>query len=1323
MRTVFRILGWVLGIVILVPIFAVLAVVVLLNTDPGRRLVERLAKPVTKGRVEMAGLGGRFPDALRLAHAEVRDTEGAWLLLDDMALNWSPLALLHGEIRVDLLGARRVQMPRRPIIPASNSSYSLPARLVVEAFRVGRMEVGAPVAGVAAVLALDGRATLATLHEGEADLAIDRLDSAGTYEVHGKIDPTHLAARVAVNEPPHGLIAAIAKLPDIGAITGNASVDGPRSAEATSLDLSAGPAHITAKGTVDLVDEAADLDVTGNAPAMTPAPGVSWQTIALDVHVHGPFTKPDATGQLRVAGLKAGDAAIARLTAELHGNQGAAGLHATAEGVRIPGPKPDLLGAAPLTLQADARLDAPARPVTFTLAHPLLQATGTANTAGAVTAHVDLTAPDLQPLAAAAGIDLLGHTRLAVSAATLDGTTTVTLDGTVGITGGLAPVPALLGDAARIGATVAMAGSDITVSRAELDGKALTLRASGTDKASVLDLAYTVGLANLAVLRPTLEGAATLQGTAKGPTDNLAVIATLAGNIGSNGVPKGPVKVNLNATGLPGNPAGSVTAQGTLEGAPLNLAVQANRDAAGTLHATIQRADWKSLHADGAVTLAKGATLPQGKVSLRMTRLDDLRALTGLAVSGAITGQAVLDANTATVDLDATHAGIPGKSVGHAVLKARVTDPTAHRTVVATLDAEGIEAGDLGGSAKLAVTGPEEALAIRLNAALTNLAGANAEVAGAATLNLPGKTVQLAALTADWKGEAIRLLAPARISFGDGMAVDRLRVGLQTAVLDVAGRVTPALNLTASLRGVTPDLAKPFAPSVDAAGEISADAKLTGTTAEPTGAVRLSATGLRMRTGPARALPPASITANVQLAGKMATVDARLVAGRSNLAVNGRAPLGPGALALRATGGVDLAMLDPILSPQGRRARGQVALDAAITGAESAPQVNGTLTLAGGEVQDLGQGVRITAIAATILASGRTVRIASFTGQAGPGTISATGSVGLTAPIPVNLALTMRNARPLASDLLTADLTADLAVRGDLQGTLAASGKIAIEKATINIPEHLPTSIAVLPVRIAGQPPPPPPKPGVVVRLDLQMDTPGQIFVRGRGLYAVLGGNLHLGGTTTAPQVSGGFDMRRGTFNLAGTTLTFTRGKVSFDGAGVTHRIDPSLDFQADTPTTSGTASLLVTGFADDPKITLSSSPPLPQDEVMAELLFGRPAAQLGPFQYAEIVAALAELSGSSSGLNPLDRVRKGLGLDRLSVGGGSDANGSSSGASIEAGKYIANGVYVGAKQGTSGAQTQAQVQIDLYKGLKVETDVGTGAGGTSLGLSYQFEY
>ena len=689
---------------------------------------------------------------------------------------------------------------------------------------------------------------------------------------------------------------------------------GPRTAEATKLQLSAGPLTASANGTVDLQGQSAMLDVAANAPAMNPAPGVSWQSVALQAHVKGPFTAPDATGTLRLDGLAAAGAAVASLSADLAGNKGAAQLTATATGVRIPGPKPDLLADAPVVLKASARLDTPDRPVTFTLSHPLLQASGHATTGGAIAATVELTAPDLQPLAAVGGVDLQGQTHLTVQASVAGPRTDVAVDGTVGLTGGQAPAPALLGDNAKIGVTAALDGGAITLSRAEIDGRSLTLKASGTDTNGTLDIAYTLALARLADLSPSLEGAVTLDGTAKGATTDLAVAAKLTGQVGAKGVPSGPLTVSVDATGLPGKPAGSVMAEGALEGAPIDLALHADRGADGTLHATIDRADWKSLHAEGAATLASGATLPDGQVALRLTRLDDLRPFVGQPLTGGLTATASLAGDAAKLDLQANGVGLGANSVGRAVLAARVTNPTKDPVVAATLTVDGIHAGVVGGAAKLTVDGPQSALGLRLSAALTNLAGADATVATAATVDVPGKSVRLAALTADWKGEAVRLLAPAKVSFGDGVAVDRLRIGLQQAVLDLAGRISPTLNVTASLQGVTPDLAKPFAPGVDATGQISAQAKLTGTTAAPQGSVRLLASNLHMRSGPGRALPPATLTASAQLAGRAANLDVRLAAGSANLAVTGRAPIGAGDLALRANGALNLALLDPKFS-------------------------------------------------------------------------------------------------------------------------------------------------------------------------------------------------------------------------------------------------------------------------------------------------------------------------------------------------------------------------------------------------------------------------
>src|SRR6202034_3897494 len=105
-----------------------------------------------------------------------------------------------------------------------------------------------------------------------------------------------------------------------------------------------------------------------------------------------------------------------------------------------------------------------------------------------------------------------------------------------------------------------------------------------------------------------------------------------------------------------------------------------------------------------------------------------------------------------------------------------------------------------------------------------------------------------------------------------------------------------------------------------------------------------------------------------------------------------------------------------------------------------------------------------------------------------------------------------------------------------------------------------------------------------------------------------------------------------------------------------------------------------------------------------------------------------ASLSGAGWTLsNPLENLRVAAGLDRLSVG--------ASGA--QAGRYVTRNIYIGAQQSITGAGTQAVVDVDITKRLKLEAAVGTGgsstpqsatgsgasSGGSSVGLKYQFEY
>jgi translocation and assembly module TamB len=656
--------------------------------------------------------------------------------------------------------------------------------------------------------------------------------------------------------------------------------------------------------------------------------------------------------------------------------------------------------------------------------------------------------------------------------------------------------------------------------------------------------------------------------------------------------------------------------------------------------------------------------VPQGRLVLRMAHLDELRPLIGQPVTGSVSGSFALDNGNAHLELDARDAGLPGTAqVARAQLTANVTDPTTNPTVDAQLTVDGARAGAISGNARVNMRGPQNALGLSVSAGLKNIGGADLQANSAAVLDLVAKSIQLTSLQTNYKGETLRLLSPARIGFGDGVAVDRLRLGLRQAVLDVAGRVTPTLDLTVALRNVTADLARIAAPDLQADGNLQADARLTGATTHPVGTLRVAATGLHMRTGPGRSLPPASITANANLQGTSAQLDTRLVAGSSHLGLTGRVPLdATGALDLRTSGAVDLTLMDPILTAQGRRLRGLVTLDGTVTGTANAPRATGTVQLANGDIEDFTQGLHLHDMQATVSSDGETVRITRFTARAGQGTLGASGSVGLTAPMPVDISLTAQNARPLASDLLTAVLDTNLTLRGDVQGQLAVAGHVQIHRADIQVPDNMPASVAVLDVRRAGQKPPPPPAPGPDVALDLTLDAPRAIFVRGRGLDAELAGRLHVGGTTAKPIPHGGFT------------------------------------------------------------ISLSSTPELPQDEVISYLLFRQSTANLSPFQLASIAAALAQVTGVTGGSDPLNRVRKGLGLDTLSVNGGT-GTGSSASPTVEAGRYVAPGVYVGAKQSTSGNQTGATVQIDIARGLKLQTDVGSGSGSNNVGLTYQFQY
>jgi len=544
-------------------------------------------------------------------------------------------------------------------------------------------------------------------------------------------------------------------------------------------------------------------------------------------------------------------------------------------------------------------------------------------------------------------------------------------------------------------------------------------------------------------------------------------------------------------------------------------------------------------------------------------------------------------------------------------------------------------------------------------------------------------------------------------------------------------------DLRASAHRIDAALINAFAPDLLSQGTFDADARVAGSAAERSGLVTLTAAKLRLARAGLRDLQAVDAHATVRLTGMNAQLDAHLNAGgASALTLAGTAPLdAQGSLNLKINGKLDAGFANPLLEASGQRAAGTLTVNATVGGNLRSPEIGGSIDLANGDLRDYVRGARLSNITAHLTGGQGILRLETLKARAGSGEIGVTGQLAITQPkLPLSLHLTAKNAQPIASDILTANLDADLKADGALRERIDLSGVINLNRAVIGIPNALPPQVAVLDVRRPGQAPPTPPQRKLVLGLDLKLHAPREIRVQGRGLNAELGGNLHIGGTTESPAVSGGFEMIRGTFALASTQLNFTSGRVSFSGAGLTGKIDPTLDFTAQSTVTDATVTLHITGLADSPQFELSSSPPLPQDEILARLLFGESASQLTALQLAQIGAALASLSGvGGTGPNPLARVQKALGLDVLSVSGGSTQGTQNTGTIVEAGRYVSNRVFVAARESTTGF-SQMEVDVDLSKHLKLQTRVGNGTAttqgitpendpGSSIGMVYQFQY
>lgn len=567
-------------------------------------------------------------------------------------------------------------------------------------------------------------------------------------------------------------------------------------------------------------------------------------------------------------------------------------------------------------------------------------------------------------------------------------------------------------------------------------------------------------------------------------------------------------------------------------------------------------------------------------------------------------------------------------------------------------------------------------------------------------------------------------------------------------------------------------------------GELEASARLTGTPAQPGGDLRVDVRNLVV---PGAAIKPM----NLALTGKLERDSAgggalalRLVPDQATVAalggtecrVEARLPLffgpdglpspnmqGPLRAAVRWNGAV--APLWSLMPVADQRLAGRLALSLDVGGSLEAPAPKGFVRMDDTRYENLQYGVLLTGINLRLdLEEGRggalglaRLNLGAADGQGGTARI--TGQARLDGSM-LDFKAVVDHLRPLRRRDIRVELSAQTSVTGSaaapqVRGTVTVNqGLVLLNNLDVG------TSITTLPISEvspawarAGQEPPTPAVPqgkktaspaavgpapsapasgGSAGLLDLRIVIPGRFVVEGFGLKSEWKADIHVGGTPAEPLISGQLSAVKGSLDILGKNFKLARGAVTFGGGAVSN---PLLDIMLTSQTPALMANISIVGTVRKMQLILSSDPEMPRDEILAQILFGKSASELGRFENLRLAAAVAQLAGFGSGSGGggvLDSARQALGVDVLrfnsSASGangagqsGQGGEGMAAGSSVEMGKYLTEDIYVGVQQGAKQGTTAFVIQLELTP--KANLELRTEQQSTKGGLTWKYNY
>ncbi|MCP4456377.1 MAG: translocation/assembly module TamB, partial [Planctomycetes bacterium] len=402
---------------------------------------------------------------------------------------------------------------------------------------------------------------------------------------------------------------------------------------------------------------------------------------------------------------------------------------------------------------------------------------------------------------------------------------------------------------------------------------------------------------------------------------------------------------------------------------------------------------------------------------------------------------------------------------------------------------------------------------------------------------------------------------------------------------------------------------------------------------------------------------------------------------------------------------MDVRMLDCLPVLHEAIVEGRVLAELTYRGTAEAGRVQGQAQWVDGYYENILPGTVIQNIQARLRAQGDTLILDEAVATDGDqGRLAIAGTLRMVPGLPYRIDVQADRFPWIQRADITAAASGEVTLAGTLH-TMTLSGKLSLDEGLLDLSALPPPPPAVListrtdPTDAdASQP------ESLTVQGNLQLDLNKGFRMYGAGLDSIWDGQIQLVKANEHWDVTGSVSPRRGEFRLMGRPFRLTEGSIQLDGSWP---IAPILDLSAVYVHSGIEARVHITGRASNPVIRIESDPPLPEDAILATVLFGRDLATITAMQALQLAAAVKSLHSPGGGADVFRRTRQAVGVDTIEFRQADDPSDSSS---VAVGKYLVPKVYVEVQQPLSrGGIASTIIEYEIRPNLTVETDAGPG--------------